>query len=232
MALVHCLAAMDGGRTAALDDLISAASILERVDIDSAQRERLSVEVLGAALRCALLGGAENGNGSLLGHELSERGLRLGLERAYRARRAWSTTAPSASGWSISPTGRVRAAGHDRAAGHLRCPGCDAIVVAGDLFCEQCGHAPRPGRAARQRAGPDSSSTWCSRRRSAIAAASTGEMKTRSSWRSSDGGVAAVICDGISSASAGNAAARDAAKTAGEVLAAAGPIPSATARRR
>ena len=85
MALVHCLAAVDGGRTPALDDLISAASILERVDIDSAQRERLSVEVLGAALRCTLLDGAENGNGSLLGHELSERGLRLGLERAYRA---------------------------------------------------------------------------------------------------------------------------------------------------
>jgi serine/threonine-protein kinase PknG len=85
MAIVHCLAAVDDGRTPRLVDLLAAASILERVDIDSAQRERLSVEVLGAALRCALLGGAENGHGSLLGHELSERGLRLGLERAYRA---------------------------------------------------------------------------------------------------------------------------------------------------
>jgi serine/threonine-protein kinase PknG len=85
IALVRCLTAADDGLEPRIDDLFSAAAILQRLDIDPSQRERLSVEVLGAALGLTLNGSAANGHGLLLGHELSERGLRLGLERSYRA---------------------------------------------------------------------------------------------------------------------------------------------------
>jgi serine/threonine-protein kinase PknG len=46
--------------------------------------EYLTAEVLSAALDCAQAGGSVPG-GKLLGCEFTERGLRLGLERSYRA---------------------------------------------------------------------------------------------------------------------------------------------------
>ncbi|MFF5784244.1 tetratricopeptide repeat protein [Streptomyces sp. NPDC012693] len=71
-------------------DLTAAAaqvSALQGFGLDAVRRERLSTEVLGAALDWVLSGspGAEPGGGALLlGSELDERGLRFGLERSYR----------------------------------------------------------------------------------------------------------------------------------------------------
>jgi serine/threonine protein phosphatase PrpC len=100
------------------------------------------------------------------------------------------------------------------------CPNCQAPFHAGDVFCEQCGARlaeDEPAASEQDRIELDLAV--------AAAVSDRGRVHRRNEdsffLEVSDGGVAAVICDGISSASAGNAAARDAAKTAGEVLAAA-----------
>ncbi|WP_209269187.1 serine/threonine-protein kinase [Streptomyces sp. 4R-3d] len=72
-----------------IDDLRAAADQISRLGqfgLDSMRREQLSTEVLGTALDWVLSGGPGNRPGqiSLLGSELNERGLRLGLERSYR----------------------------------------------------------------------------------------------------------------------------------------------------
>ncbi|GGO81025.1 serine/threonine-protein kinase [Wenjunlia tyrosinilytica] len=89
-----------------LDDLRAAAEQTERLGLDQQRRELLAVEVLGSALRWVLAGrngaawssgvsgppgssassgsSGSSGGQSLLGSELSERGLRFGLERSYR----------------------------------------------------------------------------------------------------------------------------------------------------
>ncbi|MDT3397927.1 tetratricopeptide repeat protein [Streptomyces sp. B1866] len=78
-------------REALLEDLTAAAAQVERLDgfgLDPVRRERLCAEVLGSALDWALAGraGAPPGDGPprLLGSDLDEPGLRLGLERSYR----------------------------------------------------------------------------------------------------------------------------------------------------
>ncbi|MGC3003697.1 tetratricopeptide repeat protein, partial [Streptomyces sp. G35A] len=86
------------GRTAAagdvrfLDDLTAAAGQVEALEaygLDPARREQLSAEVLGCGLDWVLSGGQGSvppavGGRMLLGSGLDERGLRFGLERAYR----------------------------------------------------------------------------------------------------------------------------------------------------
>nr|WP_242625698.1 serine/threonine-protein kinase [Streptomyces sp. BK022] len=75
-----------------LDDLTAAADQVEALDaygLDPARRERLSAEVLGCALDWILSSGQDTarpvtGGRVLLGSGLDERGLRFGLERAYR----------------------------------------------------------------------------------------------------------------------------------------------------
>lgn len=75
-----------------LDDLTAAAGQVEALDaygLDPARRERLSAEVLGCALDWILSRGQDTarpvtGGRVLLGSGLDERGLRFGLERAYR----------------------------------------------------------------------------------------------------------------------------------------------------
>ncbi|MFH9432144.1 tetratricopeptide repeat protein [Streptomyces sp. NPDC017615] len=75
-----------------LDDLTAAAGQVEALDaygLDPARRERLSAEVLGCALDWILSRGQDTarpvtGGQVLLGSGLDERGLRFGLERAYR----------------------------------------------------------------------------------------------------------------------------------------------------
>ena len=98
------------------------------------------------------------------------------------------------------------------------CPNCNAPLAAGDRFCEQCG----------ARLSEDESAAIEGDRREldlAVAAAVSdrGLVHRRNEdafhLEVVDGGaVAAVVCDGTSSASAGNAAARNAATTAGAVL--------------
>ncbi|MFC8535254.1 tetratricopeptide repeat protein [Streptomyces sp. NPDC057249] len=75
-------------------DLTAASaqvSALSGLGLDAVRRERLATEVLGTALDWVLSGSPSGpqpagtaGPGTLLGSELDERGLRFGLERAYR----------------------------------------------------------------------------------------------------------------------------------------------------
>ncbi|KOV92238.1 serine/threonine-protein kinase [Streptomyces sp. NRRL B-3648] len=81
----------DTGDVPFLDDLTAAAGQVEALQaygLDPARRERLSAEVLGCALDWILSGGQGTGPAVggrvLLGSGLDERGLRFGLERAYR----------------------------------------------------------------------------------------------------------------------------------------------------
>ncbi|MEU5598250.1 tetratricopeptide repeat protein [Streptomyces sp. NPDC020298] len=74
-----------------LEDLTAAAAQVEALQaygLDPARREQLSAEVLGSALDWILSGGEGTqpaaGGRVLLGSGLDERGLRFGLERAYR----------------------------------------------------------------------------------------------------------------------------------------------------
>ncbi|MGW7255683.1 tetratricopeptide repeat protein [Streptomyces sp. NPDC054834] len=74
-----------------LEDLTAAAAQVEALQaygLDPARREQLSAEVLGSALDWILSGGESTqpaaGGRVLLGSGLDERGLRFGLERAYR----------------------------------------------------------------------------------------------------------------------------------------------------
>ncbi|MFF9001457.1 tetratricopeptide repeat protein [Streptomyces achromogenes] len=71
------------------DDLTAAAGQVEALQaygLDPARRARLSAEVLGGALDWVLSGGAGSAAAgrTLLGSDPDERGLRFGLERAYR----------------------------------------------------------------------------------------------------------------------------------------------------
>jgi serine/threonine-protein kinase PknG len=65
-------------------DLHEAGGRLSLLKLDPIQQEQLTAEVLRAALE-SVLAGAPPGSGRLLGCELTERSLRFGLERSYRA---------------------------------------------------------------------------------------------------------------------------------------------------
>jgi PPM family protein phosphatase len=106
----------------------------------------------------------------------------------------------------------------------LTCPSCGAAQRAGDRFCEQCG--------ARLEAEPEAP---CARTELDLGVAAAVSDQGRVHHRNEDafylevfdqGNVAAVVCDGTSTASAGNVAARDAAAGAGTVLARAAEDPS------
>ena len=70
------------------DDLRQAGGRLDRLALDEARRQQLTVEILRAALGWASSGQAPatgRADGYILGCEPSERALRFGLERGYRA---------------------------------------------------------------------------------------------------------------------------------------------------
>jgi len=64
-------------------DLLDASARLERLGLDLGRQARLTVETLETALAWITVRPAANPV-RVLGHELTERGLRFGLERAYR----------------------------------------------------------------------------------------------------------------------------------------------------
>lgn len=105
------------------------------------------------------------------------------------------------------------------------CPNCQAPLQHGDRFCEQCGT-----RVIEEAPPADGDRTELD-----LTIAAAVSDRGRVHRRNEDSffleviegrGVAAVVCDGTSSASAGNAAARHAAETAGVMLAAAVSDPS------
>jgi serine/threonine-protein kinase PknG len=68
------------------DDLRQASGRLDRLPLDEARRQQLTVEILRAALGWAADDQVRvSGDGPILGCEPNERSLRFGLERGYRA---------------------------------------------------------------------------------------------------------------------------------------------------
>jgi len=100
----------------------------------------------------------------------------------------------------------------------LSCPSCGAPLQAGDRFCERC------GARLEDEPKPDAPATRVELDLAIAAAVSDQGLvhhRNEDSFHlevSGQRNVTIVICDGISSASAGNIAARDAAKAAGDVL--------------
>jgi serine/threonine-protein kinase PknG len=71
-------------------DLLHASQRLERLRLDAERRHMMAIEVLRAAHEWVRAGKpaadpGHNGNQQILGCELTERELRLGLENAYRS---------------------------------------------------------------------------------------------------------------------------------------------------
>jgi serine/threonine-protein kinase PknG len=76
-----------------LESVLAAGTALETLPIEGEKRDRMTAELLEAALELALDGRAfDDGRAVLLGCRLTERDLRIGLEHSYRAlaRRAGS----------------------------------------------------------------------------------------------------------------------------------------------
>ena len=102
----------------------------------------------------------------------------------------------------------------------LRCPGCQTPFQEGDLFCERCGT-----RLADEQPESEGSDDRIELDLAVAAAVSDrGRVHRRNEdafWLevAAEDRLAIVVCDGISSASAGDAAARSAAAAAGERLA-------------
>jgi serine/threonine-protein kinase PknG len=70
--------------TIAQDDLVEASDRLDRLKLDAMRQATLSIEIFEAALAWIAERGGQIGTGALFGHRMTERELRLGLERAYR----------------------------------------------------------------------------------------------------------------------------------------------------
>jgi serine/threonine-protein kinase PknG len=78
------LARPDGHAGLTPGDLQAAGARLGQLTLDAGRQQQLTAEVLQTALGTALAGQLA-GSGQLLGCELTERALRFGLERSYRA---------------------------------------------------------------------------------------------------------------------------------------------------
>lgn len=72
------------GLPAGAGELLAASDRLQRLGLDVERQARLTVEMLEAALAWVTAGYTLPPDARVLGHEPHEKGLRLGLERAYR----------------------------------------------------------------------------------------------------------------------------------------------------
>jgi serine/threonine-protein kinase PknG len=81
---VSRVASRPGAAGVSPDDVRQAGRRLTQLKLDAIQMELLTAEILRAALDCVAAGGPPAG-GPLLGCEFTERSLRFGLERCYRA---------------------------------------------------------------------------------------------------------------------------------------------------
>jgi serine/threonine-protein kinase PknG len=68
----------------ALEDLASAAATIERLQLDAAERARLSADIFERALSAVQAGRIKPDQAGVLGRELNEKSLREGLEHTYR----------------------------------------------------------------------------------------------------------------------------------------------------
>ncbi|MEA2142102.1 MAG: serine/threonine-protein kinase PknG [Solirubrobacteraceae bacterium] len=85
VAILRCLIDRDAGATRAVADLVKADAILQAVDVDAAQRSRLTAEVLASAIdRLEEDPDAPPPDVRVAGCALEDRALRIGLEAAYR----------------------------------------------------------------------------------------------------------------------------------------------------
>jgi len=75
-------------------DLTEAGARMERLRLDAAVRHTLTAEILQAGLGLVQRSPGPGG-GRLLGCEMTERGLRLGLEQSYRALARLSAARPA-----------------------------------------------------------------------------------------------------------------------------------------
>lgn len=74
-------------------ELQAASATIERLQLDASVRAALSADVYERALEGITNGSIPSGSSSMLGHELSEESLRLGLEKTYREQARYATTA-------------------------------------------------------------------------------------------------------------------------------------------
>ena len=84
IAAIRIHLACAGGARVSAGDLREAAARLARLTLDATRQQQLTAGILQAALDC-VAAGEPAGTGQLLGCDLSERALRLGLERSYRS---------------------------------------------------------------------------------------------------------------------------------------------------
>jgi serine/threonine-protein kinase PknG len=79
-------------------DLLDASGRLQRLRLDVERNAWLAVEMLERSLAWVGHSGRTSGS-QVLGHELSERALRLGLEQAYRALAKMAPDPETRVGW-------------------------------------------------------------------------------------------------------------------------------------
>jgi serine/threonine-protein kinase PknG len=84
VAAIRARIAPGGSAGQSIADVTDAGRRLERLRLDAAQRHSLEGEILGAALG-VLQGATVSATDQLLDCDLTERGLRFGMERSYRA---------------------------------------------------------------------------------------------------------------------------------------------------
>ena len=128
------LAARPAGAVAAhvggisVGDLRQADSRLGVLTLDDLRREQLTVEILRAALDWVSIAppshrrrGDAPADERILGCEPTERALRFGLERGYRALPASAPTRPAGTSWSTWPTASGRGRGREPPAAPTPC---------------------------------------------------------------------------------------------------------------
>ena len=148
------IVARRGQAEAAADDLRAAGGRLGRLKLDAALQEQLTAEVLRAALDCVAGRASRWAAAQLLGCEPTERALRFGLERSYRALARLAPDRRAGSSWSTWPTRSARGPGHDRRQGRGRsCPSCGRAVAPGRQLLRGLPGRAGPGRGQRRRAG-------------------------------------------------------------------------------
>ena len=84
VAAARTLASSTGSQHPSVDDLATASSIIDRLELDAAERASISAEIYEQALVGLGAGRIKHGSVELLGRPATEDDLRRGLEETYR----------------------------------------------------------------------------------------------------------------------------------------------------